>query len=572
MHYRKGTIYVHHETSASFHQALELKCVLCVRLWVALEVSHESELPAVGPTTYTVGPTFINFESTRDRVAGKNTGERAALEFIVAQNNRCLKQHAACHRNKSANEFFPTRAIDVGSVTDPLVRLCERKDITPGMRYASLSHCWGKTLLITLSKATASVLKRGIAVVTLPKTFQDAIAVTRELQLQYLWIDSLCIFQDDPDDWRRESSRMRDVYRNAAFCIAATAAKNGDVGLFFDRDPQLFGPIPMDLTWPEYEHKDSLRQCNFPLLDDPWHIDAAPLNKRAWVAQERYLSPRILHFTRKLLYWECGETLASEFHQDSHVRGQSSSRYLKGLVDRHRYHKPASPRSVQNQLNITEPLETGEGKQAQVFNAWIYFRRFYTSCFLTRDSDILVALHGIAEDVGEVMNDDLVVGLWRRRLSQDLCWRINPDSSKPFRPASWRGPSWSWVSSAQPINGRYFHQWPSDTFCKIGDIQVDTNSLGDMILAVLILHCRLIPASKALGHKLDRDEPAPPGEEEKQYYMIILHGDSFDGLLGPDSLYVSSVFVQSHHRISHFRSLSPSTPKPTLSSAFETLH
>jgi hypothetical protein len=132
--------------------------------------------------------------------------------------------------------------------------------MTPKVGYAALSHCWGKVQPVRLMKTNVAALKGSIAIASLPKTFQDAIAVTRRLQLRYIWIDSLykpcnpplksflvtqsrCIIQDDPKDWNRESSRMRDVYRNATFCIAATAAEHGGVGLFFDRDIQVLTPI-----------------------------------------------------------------------------------------------------------------------------------------------------------------------------------------------------------------------------------------------------------------------------------------------------------------------------------------
>ncbi|KAE8453294.1 hypothetical protein EG329_011361 [Mollisiaceae sp. DMI_Dod_QoI] len=68
------------------------------------------------------------------------------------------------------------------------------------------------------------------------QTFQDAIWVTQSLGFSYIWIDSLCIVQDDEDDWRQESALMSQVYGNAVVNIAATKAENGSVGLFAERD------------------------------------------------------------------------------------------------------------------------------------------------------------------------------------------------------------------------------------------------------------------------------------------------------------------------------------------------
>lgn len=63
----------------------------------------------------------------------------------------------------------------------------------------------------------------------LPSTFQDAITVTRRLGIAYIWIDSLCIVQDDAQDWEREAAKMALIFESAYLTIAATAAPNGTV-------------------------------------------------------------------------------------------------------------------------------------------------------------------------------------------------------------------------------------------------------------------------------------------------------------------------------------------------------
>ncbi len=96
-------------------------------------------------------------------------------------------------------------------------------------RFAALSHCWGgkgtvRTLLSNLSDSLIALPE------PLPRTFADALAVTRALDIEYIWIDSLCIIQDDPTDWAAEAAQMAHVYANAYVTISADAAKDTAAG------------------------------------------------------------------------------------------------------------------------------------------------------------------------------------------------------------------------------------------------------------------------------------------------------------------------------------------------------
>jgi hypothetical protein len=104
-----------------------------------------------------------------------------------------------------------------------------------------------------------------------------------------------------------EANRMRDIYSKADFCIAATAASSGDVGLFFDRDIQELTPVALEATWSNTQDLSGWPVPGIYLfssssVDPTLIINYSPLNRRAWVAQERFLSPRILHFTQALLF------------------------------------------------------------------------------------------------------------------------------------------------------------------------------------------------------------------------------------------------------------------------------
>jgi hypothetical protein len=57
----------------------------------------------------------------------------------------------------------------------------------------------------------------------MPRAFQDAIDITRQLGIRYLWIDSLCIIQGFEGDWEEQSSIMGDIYAHS-FCTLAVQA------------------------------------------------------------------------------------------------------------------------------------------------------------------------------------------------------------------------------------------------------------------------------------------------------------------------------------------------------------
>lgn len=138
----------------------------------------------------------------------------------------------------------------------------------------------------------------------LPQSFRDAVDVTRMLGLRYLWIDSLCIIQDSPEDWDEEASHMADVYSNAYCTIAATRAEGSNAGFLQERQQRQCLPVRPASGIPYYlcPTIDNFR-------DD---VENGALNQRGWVLQERVLSSRTIYFAESQVYWECGEGVYCE--------------------------------------------------------------------------------------------------------------------------------------------------------------------------------------------------------------------------------------------------------------------
>ncbi|KAM7218287.1 hypothetical protein V8F06_006350 [Rhypophila decipiens] len=153
--------------------------------------------------------------------------------------------------------------------------------------------------------------KRRIPLADMPQNFQDAITVTRNLGVPYLWIDSLCIIQGDEADWLREAGRMRHSSQCTKVRTVTPSGREADIYL--------------------REAIDDFRK----------DVEQAELNRRGWVFQERALSRRILHFAGPQVYMECGGGVCCEtttrlfnrpsfFFSDANFPAQAQSFY-KGM-------------------------------------------------------------------------------------------------------------------------------------------------------------------------------------------------------------------------------------------------
>ncbi|KAI9155007.1 chlorogenic acid esterase precursor [Paramyrothecium foliicola] len=231
----------------------------------------------------------------------------------------------------------------------------------------------------------------------LSNTFKDAMYTALELGIMYIWIDSLCIMQDSAEDWMHESKRMGDVYSHAECNIAATGHRNGTFGLFSERNalPLAHFPLLVNLSLVD-EDGEGTQFDGFFVRGDDYDfvnsVDRSVLNSRAWVAQERALSPGIIHFTPEKIWWECKELIANE----AYVMGD--------LV-------------WGNDVRRAGTIHSLKGKDKNEIYA---FRRnfvsHYASTEVTRAEDRFPAVLGMARSMEEVLNEDFIAGFWKENL------------------------------------------------------------------------------------------------------------------------------------------------------------
>ncbi|KAH7310136.1 heterokaryon incompatibility protein-domain-containing protein [Rhexocercosporidium sp. MPI-PUGE-AT-0058] len=361
-------------------------------------------------------------------VAAESTGAASCLALAAQWLKGCVEDHAACREVPGPSNWLPSRLIDVGpcdgSQPPRLVLRREIHTVTTDAcpPYFALSHRWGQSRVLKLLTSNIELLRQGLPDEELPGTFRDAIRVTRVFGVRYLWIDSLCIVQDSVDDWRVESLEMNRVYGNCLLNIAGTAASFDSAHggrLFQDRLPGVVTPRPFRVQL--YGH-DAWYRC----YDDSWErcVSDAPLNRRAWVLQERMLSARTLHFTEQQLFWECRSAGLSE----THLRGLREYKTNRGL------------------LTTSVPTTLKQWHASERMSMWGGMVQTYTSCGITKSEDKLVAIAGIAEAFSRTGQDEYLAGLWKGDLPYNLGWTFKDESGKVQRTEKYICPSWSWAS------------------------------------------------------------------------------------------------------------------------------
>jgi len=334
-------------------------------------------------------------------------------------------------------------------------------------KYFTLSHCWGQNPSASVPKTTLenlSEMKDKINLRELTKTFQDALIITLELGLQYIWIDSLCIIQNDVMDFERECAMMGLIYSRSHCTISASGSTDGQGGCFIERDQLSIGRLSLtSQTW----NTSKTASSENPLLSQaitisplfpPWYISLkGPLITRGWTLQERELSPRVVHFTKNRLLWECRACNASEntgttMHPKVHERPAVS--------------RDEDILSTRPELRLLDTIILPLGKE-ELYQVWYRTVEQYSNRALSVSTDKLPALSGIVGAFSESFDHDTyVAGLWKRDAIRGLCWfpvrPLNQESQKvkhwPPPPTDSGIPSWSWASQHGTV-GHYFHDW-----------------------------------------------------------------------------------------------------------------
>jgi len=320
-----------------------------------------------------------------------------------------------------------------------MVVLIETKDSIESEKYVCLSYCWGKSSTsITTTVASYGERTSKIVESSLPKTYKDAILITRALGLRYLWIDALCIVQDDSEDWVQQSSQMHQIYASSHITIGASTGRGSDSGILNDRIPTthtIKSAVPTvdeGLSVVVYTQTAAQYMESHHSQFYVWSAQVdEPLANRAWAFQERFLSTRIVHFTATEMVMECKAGIRCECSDlESRHPNQTLKRFFMGTQENKEH---------DNRFGTPD-----------LFYEWTWIIQHYTSLVLTYQTDILPALSGLArafrEKQREEDDNDLGhyhAGLWETHFPHCLAWYAAAGSS---RCEPYLAPSWSWAS------------------------------------------------------------------------------------------------------------------------------
>ncbi|KAI9779871.1 MAG: hypothetical protein M1839_007184 [Geoglossum umbratile] len=359
-------------------------------------------------------------------------------EFEIRMCKEWLRVCDGCHEHAGSYVGkLPTRLIDVGHHDSNRVRLRVTNGEAHGI-YIALSHRW-ESDTPTTTKANLDDRRNGIKLDNLPQIYQDVIRVTRKLGARFIWIDSLCIVQDDITDWYFESEKTDEVYASAYCTIAASSAN------------EVHGSFEQD-------------------------VENGELSQRGWILQERALSPRTIHFTGKQTYWECGSAIWSKT-TDEGVR----------------------PRNILGSSEFPRVDILNTPKDGRTIFQRIFAN--YTRLHLTVKTDRPVAIAGLEHRLETFYRTRSVYGIVQSFFLESLLWQRSRDRwMEPMfdfkkRVSSWsvggyRVPSWSWMAYTGEI--RYGSictdglSWKPDV--RFNLIEYQRGDEGDGLLGKSIYH------------------------------------------------------------------------------------
>lgn len=288
----------------------------------------------------------------------------------------------------------------------------------------------------------------------LPATIQDAIELARCLGVQYLWVDSLCIIQDDTQDWAHESAQMSTVYAQAFLTVSASSVNSSRFSFLHQSRRNNEASFSLKENSTRDQHQNTSAEVLPTMLavrrapssgfhQDPHRDTVDPSMCRAWTLQEYMLSTRVVSFSTDEMQWTCRKLRACEC----------------GHPEKLDY-----PRMEDLQMKLMKYAKVGQDtnqgcldKVSTYLDFWCKVVETYSRRDLSWMRDKLPALSGVAHEFARILNKENIAatgnilpprylaGLWDIGIHRQLCWRLGVQR-KNGHVGEYRAPTWSWAS------------------------------------------------------------------------------------------------------------------------------
>jgi Heterokaryon incompatibility protein (HET) len=420
-----------------------------------------------------------NLEAASHLKGRRNFDE--SIQCVRQWLKRCLESHAECGVHD--NVTLPKRVLDLSDVADSDTVHLREQDGSAKIsgRYACLSYCWGAAPRFMTTTSNLSQMKNCIRLEDMPKTFADAVAVCLVLNVQYLWIDALCIIQGDPADWTEQSVQMSSIYGQSYLTIIASNAESSHAG--FISDHYFEEPILLRLIDSNNANVPEPRSKPFGFTEvwvrtgldhgafssytrsSSGYMDA-PTRQRAWCLQEHLMPPRTISFGPSEIIFECRLSTSCEC---GYFLGNDRGTDQGTRFDHY------------------QSLRTGPASAHLLLikEHWLRLVQNYSSRATTFDSDRLAALAGIAEDLQKEIKCRYLAGLWEDGLLYGMMW----ETVGPTRRNTSSGlPTWSWVSVVGETRYQHGHDGDIMDGTRLLEVQYKTaasNIFGMPTTAIL---------------------------------------------------------------------------------------
>ncbi|KAG6361761.1 hypothetical protein INS49_009989 [Diaporthe citri] len=391
-------------------------------VWMPLLVDPEEQNEFWGTITiYLDGPDIFNTQLEPFFEIPRHSGSAEALDNARHWLTACQNDHPDCSGDLKKDQHIlepPSDSwIRILEICEEKLRLTSVKLGEALPPYVALSYCWGSCPTLKTLSTNIERFWVGIEHRDLPSTFVDAIKVTKLLGFDHIWIDSLCIIQDNATDWEEQSSLMAFVYGNADLVLAASGASSTEDGFLKER--KCYRETSLRLAC--VQNKDSSLNLRYRLLQ-PKDMEPMldPLDRRAWALQERLLARRYLAIGSHDTSWTCMTSSACECEW-----WRVASIWRNEII------------------NIKKLIQDMTAEDLGVFWRGRVLRH-YLGRDLTVPSDNLVALSAIASIFQKKSRSKYCAGIWQDDLILGLLW-ICPSGRIGYASDN-SAPSWSWAS------------------------------------------------------------------------------------------------------------------------------